>query len=146
MKNISVDEAEWKNLMTEIVELLNAGKYDQAIPLAKKARQAVEDNFTSDAADFSLDTFEASYHNLGVLYIRKGDYAKAVIVAKRALMVSEKKFGYSNLNTIPAIIYLAQLYNKQGHYAQANALEERKDAIHKKRSIEFIEKMEQQDS
>ena len=145
MKNIPVDEAEWENLTTEIVKLFNAGKYDQAIPLAKKALKAIEDNITSDAADFSkvFDKFYNSYRNLGSLYFRKGDYAKAENVAKCALKLSEKMFGHSNLDTIPAILNLMVLYEKLGCYAQANALEVRKDAINKKDTMEFIEKLEQ---
>src|SRR5688572_16562999 len=50
---------------------------------------------------------------------KKGQYDRAVVVAKKALEVAEKAFGSNHLNVATSLNNLAELYRTQGQYAQA---------------------------
>jgi tetratricopeptide (TPR) repeat protein len=63
---------------------------------------------------------------------QKGQYDRAVIVAKKALEVAEKNVGKNPVAVATSLNNLAELYDSQGQYAQAEPL--------LKRSLEIREK------
>jgi tetratricopeptide (TPR) repeat protein len=63
---------------------------------------------------------------------QKGQYDRAVVVAKKALDVAEKAVGPNHPNVATSLNNLALLYNAQGQYAQAEPLYKRSLAIMEK--------------
>ena len=94
--------------------------------------------FLATASAFSLqaraqDTDEIGTLNgqVGRLY-QAGKYAEAVVVARKALELSEQKFGPDHPNVGTTLNNLAALYGAQGRYAEAEPLY--------KRSLTIVEK------
>ena len=56
---------------------------------------------------------------------RTGKYNRAVVVAKKALEVAEKKVGPNHPSVATSLNNLAELYRVQGHYALAEPLYKR---------------------
>ena len=63
---------------------------------------------------------------------QKGQYDRAVIVAKKALEIAEKALGPDHPNVALSLNNLAGLYDTQGQYAQAEPLYKRSLAIWEK--------------
>ncbi|MCL5801955.1 MAG: tetratricopeptide repeat protein, partial [Gammaproteobacteria bacterium] len=63
---------------------------------------------------------------------QKGQYDRAVIVAKKALGVAEKALGPDHPDVAASLNNLAYLYYTQGQYAQAEPLYKRSLAIREK--------------
>ena len=63
---------------------------------------------------------------------QKGQYDRAVVVAKKALDVAEKAVGPDHPSVATSLNNLALLYNTQGRYAQAEPLYKRALAIWEK--------------
>ena len=62
----------------------------------------------------------------------KGQYDRAVVVAKKALDVAEKAVGPNHPSVATSLNNLAALYRAQGQYAQAEPLHKRALAIWEK--------------
>ena len=63
---------------------------------------------------------------------QKGQYDRAVVVAKKALDVAEKAVGPDHPSVAMSLNNLALLYDTQGQYAQAEPLYKRSLAIYEK--------------
>ncbi len=63
---------------------------------------------------------------------QKGQYDRAVVVAKKALDVAEKAVGPNHPSVATSLNNLAELYRAQGQYAQAEPLYKRSLAIMEK--------------
>ena len=63
---------------------------------------------------------------------QKGQYDRAVVVAKKALDVAEKAVGPHHPAVATSLNNLAELYRAQGQYAQAEPLYKRSLAIREK--------------
>ena len=63
---------------------------------------------------------------------QKGEYDRAVIVAKKALEVARKNHGENHPAVATSLNYLASLYYSQALYAQAEPLYKRSLAIREK--------------
>ncbi|KKM70124.1 hypothetical protein LCGC14_1443890 [marine sediment metagenome] len=63
---------------------------------------------------------------------RKGQYTRAVVVAKKALQVAEQKAGADHPDVATSLSNLAALHYKQGQYAKAEPLYKRSLAIYEK--------------
>ncbi len=83
---IALQEA--SGLNEEVVKLYRAGKYDEAIPLAKRALAIYEKALGADPPSTA-----GSLNNLATLYDSKGDYAQAELLYRRALAIYDKAFG-----------------------------------------------------
>ena len=121
------DLAEAERLNDEVVRLCDAGKYDEAIPIAERAlaiRQKVLGPSHPDVAD--------SLNNLAFLYDTKGDYAKAEPLYQRALVIDERALGPDHPNVATDVNNLAALYYSNGEYAKAEPLFQRALAIRQK--------------
>jgi CHAT domain-containing protein/tetratricopeptide (TPR) repeat protein len=71
--------------------------------------------------------------NLGILYVRRGEYAEAEPLHKRALDIREKILGLEHPGVAYSLINLGHLYKERGKYAEAELLF--------KRSLTISEKM-----
>jgi CHAT domain-containing protein len=97
--------------------LYNAGRHDEAIPLAERA--VALEGYTYTQRDFRYSLL-SPYSILGRLYRAKGDYARAEAAYLRLLKLMERPPG--DLDTFPAArAYneLAAVYEAKGDYARA---------------------------
>ena len=102
-----------EGLYEQGINLLQAGKYEEAIPIAKKHLELTENKFGPNHPDTAL-----SLDNLAGLYDTMGDYAKAEPLYQRALKIFENALGPDHPNTARSLNNLALLFfdldKKQG--------------------------------
>jgi CHAT domain-containing protein/Tfp pilus assembly protein PilF len=110
-----------------IAKLSQAGKYSEAIPLA---RQLLAD---MEKAHGPVDRDVAgALNNLALLYSDVGNDAEAEPLNKRAIAIMEKVFGLDSREIAPELNNLAALYQRQGRYAEAEPLFKRALALREK--------------
>ncbi len=127
-KAAALSELEESIRLSESVgELFNAGKYDEALPLAKHAIELREKILGIDHP--SLVPFLS---NLGEIYIAKRKFDDALPLFQRALAISENKFGAEHLNVSAPLLRLAALSFVKGHKDQAELFYQRALAIREK--------------
>jgi tetratricopeptide (TPR) repeat protein/CHAT domain-containing protein len=119
--------AEAKKLDNQALTLYKAGRYDEAIVLAKRLLAIQEKALGSEHPDVAN-----SLNRLAVLYNDKGDYAQAEPLYKRALAIFEKTLGLEHPDAANSLNNLAGLYRNKGDYAQAEPLYKRALAIREK--------------
>jgi CHAT domain-containing protein len=106
------DEA--RELNKKVIELYNAGRYADAIPIAQRALALLEKALGRNHPDVA-----ASPNNLAELYRSQGRYADAEPLYQRALAIKEKALGRDDPTVATALNNLAELYRSQGRYADA---------------------------
>jgi TonB family protein len=87
------------------VKLFNAGKYDEALPVAKRALEIREKLLPR--ADPRISS---SLTNLGEIYFAKKDYKPAKEVYLRLLQIQEELFGPEDVNLAFTLDRLAVVY------------------------------------
>jgi tetratricopeptide (TPR) repeat protein len=97
-------------------ELIRAGKYLDALPLAQAAVASLE-----KTGPGSRD-FAGALNNLAQLYGDLGRDADAEPVQKRALAIMEKVVGLDSPDIAPEMNNLAALYQRKHRYADAEPL------------------------
>ncbi len=111
---------EWDILNQETMELYQAGKYDRAVVVARKALQVAEQNVGPHHPAVAT-----SLNNLAGLYDTQGDYARAEPLYKRALAITEKALGPDHPDVALSLENLAALYRATKRGSEAGALEQR---------------------
>ena len=111
------DQARLASLNQQVIELCQAGKFNEAVPIAQEFLDLCEKRFGPDHPD----TADALY-NLGDLYCSLRDYTKAEPLLKRALEIDEKALGLDHPDTASALNNLGKLYRATGDYAKAEPL------------------------
>jgi CHAT domain-containing protein len=118
--------AEAKKLHDQVLELYQQGKYNEAIPLAKKVlaicKQVLGDNHPLTAQ---------SLNDLARLYKSQGRYAEAEPLYKQALAICKQQLGDNHPDTATSLNNLAELYRYQGRYSEAEPLYKQALAIRK---------------
>ncbi len=122
------EEAEARRLNASVVELYSKGKYDEALPLARRALEEGQKAFGPDH-QFVATALE----NLAELYVMKRQYTEAEPLFKRSLAIYEKASGPDSLKAGDVLARLALLQYVKGDYAKAEALSERVIEIREKR-------------
>ena len=84
----SIQNTEADKLDRQIRELYKAGRYSDAVPIARKALEIRERTLGPVAPDTAT-----SLNNLAELYQRIGDYGEAEPLLQRALKIREKVLG-----------------------------------------------------
>ena len=112
-------------LNRQVLELYSSGKYEQAIPIAKKLLETTQRERGSDHPNTAQ-----SLNNLAELYQATGAYAKAEPLYQRALAISEKALGPTHPDTAQSLNNLAAFYRATGAYAKAEPLHQRALAIY----------------
>ena len=110
-----------------VVELYQAGKYEQAIPIARQLLE-ISEKINGPEHPFTA----GSLNNLAALYDSMGDYAKAEPLYLRALAIREKALGPEHPDTATSLNNLAVLYDSMGEYAKAEPVYRRALAIREK--------------
>jgi len=112
--------SEADKLDRQVQELLEAGKYSEAIPPATQSLHLRE-----KALGLEHPWTAQSLNNLAALYREMGDYAKAEPLFQRALKIDEKVLGPEHPGTAMVLNNLAHLYGYKGDYAKAEPLYQR---------------------
>lgn len=114
-------------LNDSVIKLVNEQKFDQALPLAKRALEIRERLLPANDIRISL-----SLSNLGKLYVAKKDYKAARDVFQRLLTMQEQQFGPENLRLLDTLDWLAMLHYQTGDSAAAEATYNRTLALREK--------------
>jgi CHAT domain-containing protein/Tfp pilus assembly protein PilF len=101
----------------EALKLVDAAKYDEALPVAKRAVEIRERLLGTEHHDVA-----AAINSLARIYNGKGEYIKAEPLYRRALAIREKALGKDHPDTGASLNNLAGLYREQGKYAEAEPL------------------------
>jgi len=109
----SAQLAEAKRLNNQAVQLYEEGKYDKAIPLAKRALAIHEKLLGKEHPDLST-----SLNNLALLYDSRGSYAEAESLYLRSLAIDEKVLGKEHPEVATILSNLAGVYHSQGNYTK----------------------------
>jgi tetratricopeptide (TPR) repeat protein len=96
-------------LNQQVIELSQAGRYSEAIPLAERALSITEQVLGPDHPSTA-----SSLNNLAWLYQSQGRYSQAIPLAERALAIREQALGSDHPNTATSLNNLAELYRLQG--------------------------------
>ncbi|HVF56604.1 MAG TPA: CHAT domain-containing tetratricopeptide repeat protein [Pyrinomonadaceae bacterium] len=112
--------AEAEQLFKQSKELHEAGKLDEALPLAERALEMARRAFGDEHANVAL-----ILGTLGVMYRDKGDYAKSEQVLKRAIEIRERAATPSPRFLAMAYNHLGTVYRDQGEHASAARMFER---------------------
>ena len=109
---------EWKALL--LAKPWSIGQFrclEYRVDFAKRILKEQERNFGLEHPDTL-----ASVSNLGELFYKKGDYARAEILHRRALASREKALGAEHPDTLADVNNLAMLLRDKGDYAKAEPL------------------------
>ena len=98
------DAATLEALNAQVARLYEQGKYQEAVPLARKALELTEKILEPDYPNIA-----ASLNYLAMLYQSMGDYAKAEPLCQRALGIYEKVLGPEHPKTAGSLNNLAGL-------------------------------------
>ena len=101
-------------LNQQVNQLIEQGKYQEAIPIAERAvemAKRVRGPEHSDTAD--------ALNNLGFLFKKIRDYAKAEPLYREALQIRQKVLGSEHLDTATSLNNLGVLYKEMGEYRQS---------------------------
>lgn len=121
------DLQEARTLNEAAVKLFNKGKYDEALPLARRALQLREKLLPRTDGQIS-----SSLTNLGEIYLAKKDYKQAKDVFVRLLHIQEELFGRDDPNLSYTLDRLAVLYYVAGNYDETEAAYKRALALREK--------------
>jgi tetratricopeptide (TPR) repeat protein len=104
-------------LKQQVAELSKAGKYDEAIPIAKKILELREAQGGAENPGNAN-----SLYRLAELYAKKRDYAKAEPLYQRALNLQQRSRSTNDLSAALMTQSLADLYAATREYEKAEAL------------------------
>ena len=116
-----------KALASRVSKLYLAGKYREAMPLARRYAEAMKLRYGIDRPQFAT-----ALNNLALLYRAQGHYAAAESLYKRALAIAKRLLGPDHPDVGTKLNNLAVLYQVQGRYSEAEPLFKRSLAIVRK--------------
>jgi CHAT domain-containing protein/Tfp pilus assembly protein PilF len=101
----------------ESYKLRDAGKYDEALPIAERVLEIHERVLGSEHRDVA-----AAIDSLASIYTGRSEYVKAEPFYRRALDIHEKTLGRDHPSTAQSLHNLAELCRMQGKYVEAEPL------------------------
>src|SRR5260370_7144620 len=114
----SLAENDEPNALTQQVnQLIEQGKYQEAIPIAEKGLE-VSKRVRGPEHPETVDAL----NDLGLLFQKIGDYAKAGPLYQQALRIRQKVLGPEHPLTAQSLNNLASLYQAVHEYAKAKPL------------------------
>ena len=123
----SVELQQAKQLNRQVIELYNAGKYNEAIAPAERALFITEKVLGKEHSHVAT-----TLNNLAELYKAEGIYEKAEPLHLRSLAIYEKAMGKEHPLVATSLNNLAELYKAEGMYQKAEPLYLRSLAIYEK--------------
>ena len=115
------------DLSLSVVKLFKEDKFDEAIPLAKRALE-ISERLLPPTDPLVL----TSLGNLGNLYNAKGDYNAAKKVFERLLPLQEQQFGSNDVKLASTLDRLAVLYYRERRMTKAEEMYQRSLALREK--------------
>jgi CHAT domain-containing protein/tetratricopeptide (TPR) repeat protein len=112
------------HLSQRVIEIYQAGRYQEAIPLAERSLSILE-----QALGANHPFVAESLNNLAVLYRAQGNYAQSEPLYQRSLSIYEQALGANHPAVATSLNNLAELYREQGNYTQAEPLYQRSLSI-----------------
>jgi tetratricopeptide (TPR) repeat protein len=116
--DLLLDEA--RRLLTAANALWRSGKYDEALPLAVKARDIRQKEMGVESADYAQALFVVA-NITGDM----GDFTTAAETYKKAIAIREKVVGKDHISMTPLLNNYAVLLKDHGDYPQAEELLQR---------------------
>jgi CHAT domain-containing protein/Tfp pilus assembly protein PilF len=116
--------AEANELTKRVLDLRDAGHFDEALPLAERALAIREKALGPEHEEVA-----AAVSKLASLYDGKGDYAHAEPLYRRVTVILEKELGAEHPYLASALTNLASIYDKGRDYKRAEPLFQRALAI-----------------
>jgi TonB family protein len=110
----SQELAEASQLSQQVVKFYNEKKFDEAIPVARRALEIRERVLGKDDA-----LVGEAVQNLASLYFGKNDHGEALGLYKRALSIFEKAHGPESIKLTKTLDVLAWLYYADGNASKA---------------------------
>lgn len=118
---------EAKRLSEAVVKLFGEGKYDEALPLAKRAVE-IREKALGRAHPLVADALV----NLAEIYLAKRDYVAAESPLERVLKINEKDEGADTLSNSVILDKLAVVNFANGYFNKTESLYQRALAIREK--------------
>ena len=109
--------AKLSSLNKQITEMYEAGRFNQAIPMAWEFFELSEKSLGPDHPDTAMPL-----NVLALMYRSMRDYPKAEALFCRALKIAEKALGPDHPDIVAILNNLAELYCSLGDYAKAEPL------------------------
>src|ERR1700760_1173202 len=109
----------------KVIELIRAGKYNDALPLAQG--MVADQEKRPPSRDLA-----GALNNLAEVYSGMGRDTEAEALYKRALAVMEKAGALDSVDLAPELTHLAAIYERQSRYAEAEPLFKRALALREK--------------
>jgi len=119
--------AEATELTKSVAKLFKEDKFDEALPLAKRALEIRERLLPRTDARIAM-----SLGYVGDLYMAKRDYDNAKKMFERLLALQEEQGGPNDVKLASTLDRLAVLYNRDGKPAKAEELYQRALALREK--------------
>ncbi len=116
--------AEANRLSAQVAKLYSQGKYDEALPLAKRALELGEKGAAMDQL-----SIVGHLKNLAEVYIAQKKHSSAEPLYRRALAIYEKKYGKDDLKLCPMLDRLALLHFVAGDLLKVESAYQRAIAI-----------------
>lgn len=118
---------EARALNQQVIKLYKAGRFQEAVPLARQTLKIREKVLGPEHPDTAR-----SLNNLAMTYHQLGAYDQALPLLQRSLEIKEKKFGPDHPETAYSLNQLAMAYKRKGAYDQALSLYQRALQIYEK--------------
>lgn len=115
---------EASDLSLSVVKLFKENKFDEAIPIAKRALE-IREKLLPPTDPMVL----TSLGNLGNLYNAKGDYKAAKKTFERLLVLQEQQFGPKDVNLASTLDRLAVLHYREGSPSKTEDMYQRALAL-----------------
>ena len=117
---IAQDDSDVRGMVQQLEQLRDAGKYQEAVPIAEKVMKYCEKKYGPEHPEVA-----DSLNDLASLYGPMGQQAKAVPLYERALKIREKALGHEHPYVAIILNNLAETYREMGDYAKAEPLYKR---------------------
>lgn len=124
---VLVDEENASEIYRRIVELYGSGKYDDALPLAERYVEIIQQS----AGNTGL-AYASAISVQARLYHAKGRLDLAEPLLRSALKIHERERGFDHSDVANDLDGLAQIYQEQGRLDEAEPLFQRALAINEK--------------
>ncbi|NEP82026.1 MAG: tetratricopeptide repeat protein, partial [Okeania sp. SIO3B3] len=108
---------EWEQLKDQVIELYNAGKHGEAIPIAEQAVTLALQLWGETHANVAT-----SFNNLTELYRSQGRYSEAEPLLQQAIEIDKIALPSNHPSLATHLNNLAELYKSQGRYSEAEPL------------------------
>jgi tetratricopeptide (TPR) repeat protein/CHAT domain-containing protein len=108
-------ETEIDKLYQQVDQLRQEGRFGEAIPLAEKQRDLIRELEGGD----ETPRFATGLNDLGVLYLRMGNYVAAEPLLRQSLEITRRTLGEGALEYARSLSNLAATLREMGDYAAA---------------------------